>query len=192
LDNLVHGMEPNVARLKLLRDGFNKDAMDQFFYGFQRYVANANTTLLDNLGTDLGSRDATDDLYFINSSLNLSYELAIVGLYKKIEIETNRALKVVFPEDYAPKNFKKVKEKLAAADISGLNFAAVDELRWINNCIKHRGTVNEDLAQFEGWEKGTAVTGLDIAYARLSQPIHDYFTQLMNALIELYKKNATK
>ena len=118
---------------------------------------------------------------------DLTSELAIVALYKKLEIDTKRAIKIVFPEQSDRDLFKweTLKNFLRGQGIDIENFSKyseVDELRIINNCIKHSGIVDGNLSKFGEWKKGEHVTSLDRHFHRLALAAERYMADLTNAL----------
>lgn len=128
---------------------------------------------------------------FLKESLSLAHELSIVALYKKIEISTKRAVTTAFPEVSAHSLFKIKDMKNALArkgiDIEKLpNFKAFDELRCINNDVKHSGQVGSELAVY-GWKHGKNLSDLDDAYKRLAPLASKYVSELVGELLKLVK-----
>lgn len=130
-----------------------------------------------------------DDHYFLDEAKKLSHELAIVALYKKVEISTKRAIRFAYPDVDEKSLFKigKVKKTLKehGIDITALqNYAGMNETRCINNTIKHSGIVGKELADYPGWKEGTPLTGLDSAYNRLAPCCSLYMDELVGEIIK--------
>ena len=58
----------------------------------------------------------------------------------------------------------------------------VDELRCLNNAIKHERRVNSALAKFPGWKKGTELGDLESHYYRLQPLAKRYLEDLAKRL----------
>lgn len=88
----------------------------------------------------------------IRKMSSIGEELAIIGLYKTIEITIKKCarLSTLFSEEEILKmyNFKLMKKSFKNQNIffeNIENFREFNELRLINNCLKHSGMVNHDL-----------------------------------------------
>ena len=72
--------------------------------------------------------------------------------------------------------------KNQVCDIRTLSqYQAFNELRLINNAIKHSGIINKELATYPGFKKGQKLTELHKHYYRLRDDVDSF-------LIELQKK----
>ncbi len=134
--------------------------------------------------------DEADEL---NEVEELAYELAIIALYKKIEITTKKILKITYPEIDRKKlyKFQELKKTLKDKEIDIENFKnylAMDELRCLNNSIKHSGEVNNELAKYEGWSENERVDNLQEAYKRLAPKCNDYIKELIDQFIAQQKE----
>ena len=63
------------------------------------------------------------------------------------------------------------------------SLTAFDELRRLNNTVKHNGTVNTELATYPGWTQGEPLGVFSDAYPRLSPGGSAYFRELVGELI---------
>ena len=107
----------------------------------------------------------------------LSHELSIIGLYRLVEerikgmVKRNhRSLdqKQVYLIEYLKTNLP-----FKIADLS--QFDALDELRLLNNAIKHDRFASKSLATINPvWTEGQPILGLDAAYVRLLPLIKEY------------------
>jgi hypothetical protein len=130
-----------------------------------------------------------DDLHDIESVDSLAGELAIVGLYRIVEMNTKRVLRLRYSLKKVRKFYqiealaKKLKDDLniELANIEG--FAAIDELRCVNNAVKHEGTVSKELAKYPSWKKGDRLVGLAAASNRLAPFVPKYLYALAMAVL---------
>jgi hypothetical protein len=60
-------------------------------------------------------------------------------------------------------------------------FPEINEIRLINNAIKHDGKVNRALAAYPGWVIGDELKNLDAAFSRLAPGAKLYMVSLCNA-----------
>lgn len=121
------------------------------------------------------------------SALALGDELSIIALYKKVERHINRIVKRKVPEA-AEVNltfFNKLCGVLPF-DINVIDsFAGFDELRLLNNSIKHGGKVSNELAlKYPNWTEGADLTELGVAYQRLLPEIKKYVSEFVEKLYD--------
>ena len=133
--------------------------------------------------------------------LDLMYELAIIALYKKVEITTKKAIRICFHDIEQKKlyriDFLKKQLKDKGIDIEAFtNYKAMNELRLINNCIKHSGWVDDKLAAYNDWIEGKPLNyveeteksdgdirklnDIQSAYKRLNPLCKDYLKDLIS------------
>jgi hypothetical protein len=63
------------------------------------------------------------------------------------------------------------------------HYRAVNELRLLNNAIKHAGRVTAELAkEYPRWKQGRNLTGVGAAYERLRRPVPSYIFRLAERL----------
>lgn len=121
--------------------------------------------------------------------------LAIVGLYMLVEDETKTILKWIFSKKQVLKvyRWKHLKEMLKAKigfDIENLKmFNIIDELRCLNNDIKHNRKVDEELAKFSGWIYGKEITGKEIDFDRFKNAVPEYIEELSDGINSQVLKN---
>ena len=187
-------------RLRFLKqDDFDQidhliSAVESYVRKMHSEIAEKHSELLSDPELDESARNfeemmLSDDVYFYEQIMPLTHELAIVALYKRIEILTKRAVTTAIPSASASSlfNFKELKSTLLAFGIdltSVVNYAALDETRIINNCIKHSGTVNSELAAFPGWKLGHPLNDLASSYSRLAPLCLTYINDLVDKLID--------
>ena len=187
-------------RLKFLKqDDFSQidhliAAVDSYVQKMHSEIAEKHTQLLsdpelDNYTRDFEDMMLSDDVYFYNQIKPLTHELAIVALYKRIEILTKRAVTTVMPNVNASGlfKFKDLKSTLLSygVDLTQVShYAALDETRIINNCIKHSGMANSELAHYPGWALDQPLGDLAPSYLRLSPLCLIYFNDLVDKLTD--------
>lgn len=189
-----------LLRLQMLKD-FDHDVIDQLVHGVSTYAAQEHKNLAnraknikaeppqEGIDKDWLVELLGDDHYFLDEAQKLSHELAIVALYKKIEITTKRAVAVAY-DDTPSRSLFKIKElkkelKKKGVQIESLpHYNAMDETRCLNNDIKHSGVVGKELAAYSGWKKGDALNNLDAAYGRLAPLCSLYMGELVGVLIQ--------
>lgn len=87
--------------------------------------------------------------------------------------------------------FKELKKSLKDKNIdleAIVNFHAMNELRCLNNSIKHSNMVNNELAEYEGWEENERLKNLTSAYIRLSPLCNKYLQTLIEVFISKHKE----
>ena len=112
----------------------------------------------------------------------LGDELSIIALYKKVESKTGRIAKRLIPAA-SHKNLSYFKQfcEVLPFDIKTINgFASFNELRLLNNSIKHGEVVSQELSDsFPSWIVGAELNGLDRAFARILPGVETYVSDLV-------------
>lgn len=163
-----------------------------------RFIANLRTTYeaeakrLDAMMNEADNQDYAD--YLADEHLTeidvveLGGQLAMVALYRVVELNTKALLR--FRYHGAAADLYKIdalRQKLLSdfnVDLRNLtNFASVDEIRLINNAVKHDGKVSSALAHYPGWTRGDALEGLEAVFDRLSPAVPDYLMALGNVVV---------
>ena len=139
-----------------------------------------------------------DDFAEVTEFRTLSSEFAIVGLWRCIELYRKSAVRFACGVDVAKNTYKQ--EKFTNA-LSGLGIVekdircarAVDELRCLNNAVKHERRVDNKLAGFQRWrnKKGGKLGSLEIHYKRLRPLAEHYLEDLAHRLIRWRDANPT-
>ena len=114
------------------------------------------------------------------SSRLLGYELSIIALYKKVEIKTKKIVGRMVPNIKEDKlsYFRYLCDALPFIKSLG-NFKAFNELRMLNNAIKHGGLVSSELVEsFPNLSEGNDLKDLDKSYERLLPQIKEYMNEL--------------
>jgi len=136
---------------------------------------------------DLYKDHLSDRMEIAKSSKLLGDELAIIALYKSIEIKTKKIVHHKIPSSCSLNlsYFKQLHQ--AVPTITTLpNYDALNELRLINNSIKHGGTVSEELSSaFPAWVQDENITGLDTVYNRLLPLVKIYFSAFVDEVYSI-------
>ena len=121
---------------------------------------------------------------FLGEIQGLADELSIFAIHKKLEITIRKLVVKFYPVldrhelhkiDYLKNNLPFSIETLAG-------FASVNELRLINNAIKHEGIVSKALAKYAGWTEGERLNNLGSAFHRLAPGVETYVAEFCDAV----------
>lgn len=132
-----------------------------------------------------------DELFIAEVTTELAGEMMIIALYKTIEIAIKSMTRAseLFTEAQL-ESFYRVGElkkqlKTKVVDVETLkHYKAYDELRCINNAIKHSGIVGTELASYPGFNKGQKITDLHTHYYRLRDDVDRFLVLLQAAIIK--------
>lgn len=129
----------------------------------------------------------SDELREIDMVSHLADELSIVALYRVVEISSAQIL--TYDLGLTGKAKKKASRIDGVKDLllknKGLrletvpHYRAINELRLLNNAIKHSGVVTEDLSKASPrWKQDNQLRGLDKTYKRLRPSVPNYILRL--------------
>ena len=115
-------------------------------------------------------------------------QLCVVCLYRVVEF-TRKALILRLPGSPSARELSSI-ERVDAVYESHcgqphrnlMGFAAADELRCLNNCIKHDGFVSKTLACYPGWVIDEPIGRVIAAYYRLAPVVPDYLREFADRL----------
>ena len=131
--------------------------------------------------------DFLADQYTIAQEIHeLSEELAVVAAYRVLELNVKREARWLDKAytHFAWPSFTKLLASKTGIALNSLNGSdAINELRLLNNAIKHEGKVTEDLAKYSSWVIGERVHPLDAAFERLSPAIPPFIEALARAVL---------
>jgi hypothetical protein len=135
-----------------------------------------------------------DELYELNMVSRLADQLSIVALYGVVELTIGRMLAHEFgkPAEKTASDIGKLSDLLKTQkgiDIKTVpHYRAIDELRLLNNAVKHAGRVTKKLAaSYPRWKEGDELTGLNLAYDRLRPKVPAYIFRLAQRMKLRYK-----
>lgn len=197
LDDLLKGLK----RANLVDCSISQD-IDSFL----RYLQDAVSREIKDYENRRCDRDGIyDGLYIVD----LGYELAIMALYKKLEIAGIKLIRDIKPtllrksekvylSDFLANdlNDKEKKEKNKKKPVplpffknSLRSYTAYDELRLINNAIKHQGCVSEELSKISNnWgNSGDELKPemIEDAYLRLKKEVPKFLSDLFEKVYEI-------
>jgi hypothetical protein len=134
---------------------------------------------LEELHASFGS-----DAEFLGEIEALSDEMCILALYKKQEITMTKMLGRFYPLLDKSKLHKidYVKKNLPFRISTLAGYLSMDELRLINNSIKHNGVVSKALSNYPGWVEKTPLLNLDKAFDRLAPGVRSYVASVCGAI----------
>jgi len=129
----------------------------------------------------------------LDSILELAEQMLGVATYRVVELTTVKILGWRWgPETVRRKELYKVDHLHAVlqtemqADLSSVqDFSVADELRCLNNAIKHNGYVNAQLAAFPGWQLGEPIGDCGPTLERLSGPVGNYLSTLAQLIVPM-------
>jgi hypothetical protein len=126
--------------------------------------------------------------YCLEESVELSLRLAIVALYIKMELRIKAICRLAFPELnvaalYIVHDLKKKLEQQGVNIKDLASYASFDEVRCINNAIKHGGSVRGKLAKYSGWTLGEELKDIGDAYSRLAPGCASFISELVDAIM---------
>ena len=133
---------------------------------------------------DEGIEFYADEAHQLSEVDALFTQLAVIGLYKIVEIRTKSHLAVKASAAELTSAFKFAQVKALFLKYSGVKLAslqhygAIDELRCLNNAIKHNGVVGKELSAFQGWFLGQRIGDVRPAIARLRSAVAPYLIAL--------------
>jgi hypothetical protein len=130
-----------------------------------------------------------DDFAQLDNFAALSAEFAILGLWRCVELYRKRAIRFALDEGAAArafrhKEFQKDLLRLGITETRLRSARSVDELRCLNNAIKHGRRVDGELSDFTRWQskRGEALGNLESHYARLRSAAERYVSHLTDRL----------
>ncbi len=155
--------------------------------------------LLESEKTDGLEDRLADDLAQLDDFAMIASEFAIIGLWRSVELYRGRAILATLDEKGAGIAFKNKKfvEHLTNLGIAEdtLSYAgSVNELRCLNNAIKHTRRVTGELSKFASWrkKKGEDLGNLSSHYRRLKPLTAEYLENLTEHFNEWWKKKTAQ
>lgn len=163
--------------------GYELDEIDALIDHVEEHRA-AREARLVALQREVESDDDryVDEFHQVMRVGELTSELAIVALHRVVELHRGSILHLVFPE-FGPRSLDRFDVLKALVlhtkkvDITSLAGAReVDELRVLNNAVKHQAEVTKELAQFPAWlgKTGEKLGDLRPTYVRLRPFVPTY------------------
>lgn len=137
--------------------------------------------------------DFVDEIFILDEINTLSDQLSIVALYRVVELKTKMVLKCFCKDEnkidsLSIDKVKSILKKEFGIDIDQIqSFIHIDELRLLNNAIKHQNKVTSNLAKFNGWMEGEELKDLSKIFERISPEVPKYVADLTKKLFETNK-----
>jgi hypothetical protein len=128
-----------------------------------------------------------DDVNYAQEAQELAEELAIIGLYKTIEIRIAKAAKASklfsnnkIKELYVTTKLIKYFQNIGIDVTTVSHFNEFEELKLLNNCLKHSGEVSQSLAEVNPatWTKEHKITNFATHFYRLLEPNIQFLNNL--------------
>lgn len=161
-------------------------SVDKKLASLQERFDNASESDLEDPSRLPCYKEHLEDLMISTYSAKLlGHELSIIALYKKIEIKMKKIVlsKVQGVNERNLSYFNYFKEVIpfSVEDIEG--YHSFNELRLINNCIKHGGYVDNSLASdYSNWTESDELKDLDASYDRLLPGVKAYVSNMVDSL----------
>ena len=184
-------------RLLLMRAESEIDTIEDFFDRAKEAWREGHQDLEQiaaSSGENVPDDWLVDDVAQLKEFSWLYAEFAIIGLWRCIELYRKSAMRRALDNDAAKQSFrnKDFKEQLLQLNIEEEKIHRaefVNELRCLNNAIKHERQVGDELAKFPLWQnkEGNELGDLESHYNRLrpfaKQYLEDLTERLKNAKI---------
>lgn len=128
-----------------------------------------------------------EDAITTENAMTLADQLSIIALYKKVESQTTRVIAEKI-QNAASKNLSDIKKLEAVLpfkleSLKGYN--SFNELRLLNNSIKHGGLVSLALSRANpNWQVKTTITSTNDSYMRLLPGVKDYVFDLVTQVYQ--------
>ena len=131
-----------------------------------------------------------DDIYIAELTTSLAGEMMVIALFKTTEIaikgmaaSSDLFTKTELASFYKVDQLKKAMKATVCDLTKLLGFKAYDELRCINNAIKHSGVASKELARYANWREGQKLDGLNDHYARLKNDVIVFVEELQKKIL---------
>jgi hypothetical protein len=183
----------NVAPMLADAAGIQINIVRDFRYHFEKQyrseVRRLEQRAVRAAGTD--EEGAISEEYAVLDEIRaLTDEMAVVALYRIVELNTQAILRWRYKAKAKQLyRFDRMAQRLKRdlrLDVQKLpNFRSADELRLINNAIKHTRKVSPELATYPGWVEGQKLSKLGDTFERFAQrnTIPIYLESLAAAVI---------
>ncbi|GAB3528538.1 hypothetical protein [Photobacterium alginatilyticum] len=154
----------------------------------EEYGTVSEDDMADPRDLDAYKDHLTDVMISTQSAKILGDELSILALYKKVEIKTKKIIESKVPNPKS-KNLSYINNvrSILPFELETIDgYSSFNELRLLNNAIKHGGLVSNELSsKYPSWIEGDELKDLDIAYRRLLSGVELYVSTLVERLYSL-------
>lgn len=182
---------------------FDTETIDQFMYflgssirGREKSLNSECESLTEDQFEDPRDIDnykmhLEDQYHFLTEVGKLGSQLMIVALYKQVELHIKRVTKRNFPDVKESElfNISSLNRALPFTLGSLQGFNAYNELRLINNAIKHVGKVSDELAKtFPAWVMDEEFKELGMVYERILPELKAFIKEFASNAYQYSKK----
>ncbi|MCF8210071.1 MAG: hypothetical protein K9K38_11810 [Rhodoferax sp.] len=140
-----------------------------------------------------------DAIEAVESVATLHTELAIIALWRCVELCRKRVVEHTLGVDEArkafrQKDFQKMIEQIGIDETSLVASRSINELRCINNAIKHDGYVSRELARFRNWAEleDQELGNLGHLYSEFRVDAESYITDLVSKAHLWWEQNQSE
>lgn len=132
--------------------------------------------------------DAVDGEFWENESFgSYSTEMMVIANYRMCEMHLKSAIKYLYSSDLKKYyKWENIKECFMSngIDLQLLqDYSVINELRCLNNCLKHSGYVDKNLLEANSiWVKNTKIENLDKHIERFDQATERFFRNLLEKI----------
>jgi hypothetical protein len=140
-----------------------------------------------------------DAIEAVESVATLHSELAIIALWRCVELCRKRVVGHTLgvgeaKKAYRQKDFQKTIAQLGIDDTCLVASHSINELRCINNAIKHDGYVGEELASFFNWTEleNQELGNLGHLYSQFRADAESYISDLVSKANLWWEKNQSE
>lgn len=173
------------------------EALDEFRSHLKKSLANSEAALQDTYSNLVDDEfecpehrehfegALSDEAWQLDQIKYLGDSLAIVGLYRLVETQLTKAIIANHPTMDENKRAEVIAGRtLLVKPRKLLGYKAANELRLINNCVKHEDSkVTPKLARgFRSWKLGERMEDLDTHYDRLKPEVLMYVKEFISAI----------
>jgi hypothetical protein len=135
----------------------------------------------------------SSDYEILEDIKGLSEQLAIVALYRIVELNMKKILLWRYPKeeveklkriDYIARRLSKDGIKLERVP----HYKVVDEIRLLNNAVKHENKVTKHLEKYRSYKEGNELTNLGKVFNRLSLKVPRFLRFLAAKVVPKEKR----
>lgn len=133
------------------------------------------------------------DYEILEDIKELSEQLAIVALYRIVELNIQKILLWRYPKEQVKKlrRIDRIADHLSKDGIrleKVRHYKAADEIRLLNNAVKHEKKVTKQLEKYKGYKEGRDLKNMDKAFKRLSPRVPKFLRSLAEKVVPKEKR----